>query len=229
MDGNLSLPSGYWSDNLAPTGAASLTVSNSLVADQGPLNFEVNGDADKKWEYKNNDAGFGDVKKLKIDWKGSKFDYKGDDGLKLKTTFIGGTETTLQIETSSSTGAFTVMVNGTVIEYDADRNVSANVDFEPYKDDNKKVFFTLPYQLQPDMVVNVSGSVTDSVVVGDHFDEGTVKFKLEALFDPALFPNAGGTVPETLEVFLALGDTVFAVGMIETADWDEIDDDQWKR
>lgn len=229
IDGHLSLPSGYWSDNLNPTGSATLILAGTVVTDQGPFDFEVKGSANRKWEYKDDDLVFGNVKKLKIDWKGSKFDFNGDAGLKLKTTFIGGTETTLQIETGSDIGAFTVMVNGTVIEYDASRNITANVDYEPYKDDNKKVFFTLPYQLQPDMTLQVSGSVDHNVLVADHYDEGTVKFKLESRFDPALFPDAGNTTPANLEFNLALGETVYGFGVIDAAAWDEIKDDQWKR
>ena len=90
-----------------------LVLGNNLVTDQGPFDFDISGSSDKKWEYKNDDAQFGDVKKIKIDWKGSEFDFKGDDGLKIKTTFIGGTETTLKIETGSNTGAFTVIINDT--------------------------------------------------------------------------------------------------------------------
>ncbi len=229
IDGNLLLPPGYWSDNLDPTGVVTLMVSNTVVTDEGPFPYSINGSASKKWEYRNDDPQFGDVKKSKIDWKGSKFDFEGDNGLKLKTTFIGGTETTLQIDVDNDTGPFTVMVNGTVIAYDAVRNINANVPFEAYKDDNKKVFYALPYQVRPDMQIQISGAVNHDVLVADHYNEGTVKFKLETRFDPAAFPEAGDTLPATLEIFVALGETVYGYGVIGPAQWDEIKDDQWKR
>jgi len=230
IDGNLSLPSGYWSDNLDPTGSVTLILADNNappVADQGPIDFEIVGSAGKKWKYKDDD-GVGDVRKFKVDWKGAKFKFDGDDGFKLKTTFIGGSETTLQIDVSNNTGAFMVSVNGTEIVYDADRNIVANVPFEADDDNNKKVVFTLPYQLQPAMTIEVTGESIYTIPVADYFDEGTVGFKLETIFDPALLPAMGDTLPARLELFLSLGETVFAFGVIDAADWDKIEDDQWK-
>lgn len=196
------------------------------VTTQGVHDFEVNNDNDK-WEYRNSDAGFGEVDELNIDWKGAEFKYDAGDGLKLKTRFVGGAETTLQIEAGGGTGAFTLMVNGTVIAYDADRNITANVEFDP-DGDNKKVSFTLPYQLQPEMLVQIDGAVQDSILVADHYKEGRVKFEFKVLFDAALVPDAGFTTPQTLGVSLVLGDTVFALGDVEQPDWGKIEDDKWE-
>ncbi|MBT8100410.1 MAG: thrombospondin type 3 repeat-containing protein [Gammaproteobacteria bacterium] len=231
ISGDLSLPSGYWTDNLAPTGSVTLTLAGAspAVADQGPIIFD--DVTEKKWKYRD-DEELGDVAKFEVDWKGAKFDFKADNDVKLKTIFIGGAETTLQIEADDDIGGFSVSVNGTEIVYDAQLNIVANVPFEADDDDNEKVEFELPYQLQTNMTLEVfdaGGVLINSIPVSEGYDEGRVKYKLETVFDPASFPAMGDTLPATLEVFLSLGDTVFAYGLIDSADWEKIETDKWKR
>ncbi|MGB5246860.1 MAG: thrombospondin type 3 repeat-containing protein [Woeseia sp.] len=234
IDGSLSIPSGYWTDNLDPIGSATVLLAGQNmppVADQSGINFEVKGDTNKKWSYKDKNSN-GDVTKFEVDWKGAKFDFDVDNGLKVKTTVIGATETTLLVDAKKVEGSFTITVNDSMISYDADRNITANVPYEADDDENKKVVFTLPYELKPDMIVSVTGPAGGtfySAPVADNYVEGTVTFKLETEFDPALFPDAGNTTPATLDLQLSLGNTVYGNGTIDAADWDDIAVDEWKR
>ncbi|MBT8084022.1 MAG: thrombospondin type 3 repeat-containing protein [Woeseia sp.] len=234
ITGGLSIPSGYWTDNLNPTGSVQVILAgnnSSPAVEQGPLVFEVKGDSDKKWTYKDKSGALG-VTKFEVDWKGAEFDYRADNDLKLETTFIGATETTLLVDAEKVDGAFTISLNDTMISYDADRNIVANVDFEADDDENKKVYFTLPYELMADSTLTITDSTSgtvESVAVADDYTEGTVKFKFEGLFDATVLPQAGNTTPATLEIFLSLGETVFAYGFVDEEDWDKIESDKWKR
>lgn len=232
VEAGLSLPTGYWTDNLDPTGSAKLVIGGNdspAAVDQGSISFEVKGDPPKKWKYTDKDAVIG-VTKFEVDWKGAEFDYETENDLKLETIFIGATETTLLIDAKKIDGAFTVNVHDTMISYDANRNIVSNVDYEADDDENEKVYFTLPYELMPDMTLMITyAGGAETASVANHYKEGSVNFKVEGLFDTALYPDAGNTTPATLEIFLSLGDTVFGNGFIDSADWDKIEADKWKR
>ena len=75
LDGKLNLPQGFWMDNLDPVGSAVITLAGVEVADQS-VEFELKGKEDDKWEYKDKENFYGNIKDFKIDWTGAKFDYK---------------------------------------------------------------------------------------------------------------------------------------------------------
>lgn len=233
IDGGLLIPSGYWTDNIAPTGSATVIVAGENsppVADQGPLSFDVKGKSDEKWAYRDK-SGNGAITQFEVDWDGAKFVYRASNDLRLKTTFIGGAETTLLVDAKKVDGAFTIAVHDVLISYDENRNITTSVPYEADDNQNKKVYFTLPFQLTPAMTVTITGAMgaIENIAVADHYDESMVTFKLNAAFDPASFPDAGNTTPATLEISMSLGDTVFAYGFIDSSDWTAITTGQWIR
>ncbi len=228
VDGKLYLPQGFWMDTLEPVGCGVTTLAGVKVANQS-VEFEIKGKKDDKWEYKDKENIDGPIKEFKIDWKGAKFDYKGDEGLHIHTHFIGGTETTLCIHCDHISGAFTVSVNGTTIAYNEERIITTGVEYEPQKDDNTHVHFPLPFQLTSDMTIEVSGAVELSIAVADDYEEGFVKFKLVSAFDSVSFPQGSESSPEELEIEISLGEapnTISGSDLIEA--WTKQDHKHWE-
>jgi len=226
--GKLYLPQGFWMDTLDRVGGVVTTLADVNVVDQSVV-FDLKGKDGKKWEYKDKGNIDGPIKEFKIDWKGAKFDYKGNEGLHIHTHHIGGTETTLCIHCDHISGAFTVSVNGTTIAYDEEKSVTTDLEYEPQKDDNTHVHFTLPLQLSPDMTIEVSGAVVLSIAVADYYEEGFVKFKLVSIFDPDFFPEGSETSPDELEIEISLGEnpnTISGSDLIEA--WTKQDDKHWE-
>ena len=225
--GKLYLPQGFWMDTLDPVGGVVTTLAGIEVANQS-VAFAIKGKDGHKWEYKDKENLDGPIKEFKIDWKGAKFDYKGDEGLHIHTHHIGGTETTLCIHCDKISEAFTVSVNGTTIAYDVDRIITTGVEYESQKDDNTHVHFTLPFQLSPDMTIEVSGAVELIIAVADYYEEGFVKFKLKSVFDSGLFPDGPGTSPDKLECVISLGDEISGSDLIGAEkSWTKKDDKHW--
>ena len=83
LDGKLYFPEGVWMDDLSPVGSAVITLAGVEVADQG-VEFDIKGKKDDKWEYKDKENLYGNIKKFKIDWKGAK---EGYAKFKLKSIF----------------------------------------------------------------------------------------------------------------------------------------------
>lgn len=227
--GNLHFPEGIWMDTLSPVGSAVITLAEVEVTDQS-VEFEIKGKNDDKWEYKDKENLFGPIKEFKIDWKGAKFDYKGDDGFHIHTHFIGASETTLCIHTGDVSGAFTVTIDETDISYDADRIITTDVEYESQKDDNSHVHFTLPFQLTSDMTVDVSGAVNLTIPVADYSKEFVAKFKVKSIFDPAAVPDGSATVPDELEYEISLGDPPVMGSDLIGGDkaWTKKDDKHWE-
>ena len=212
-------------NSLSPVGRAVVGLAGFGVADQG-VSFAITGKNHDKWEYKDKDNHNGNFKEYKIDWKGAKFDYKGD--LHLHTHFISGTETTFCIHTDRVSGAFAVDIDGTTIAYDADRNITTDVAYELQKDDNSHVHYTLPFQLTPHGMIRITGAVELDLYVADYYEEGYARFKLVSAFAAAQF-NGTGTLPDTLEFALTLGgDEKMISGGDLIVSWEKKDDKHWE-
>jgi len=219
--GKLYLPQGFWMDTLNPVGGVVTTLAGVEVANQD-VEFELKGKKGDKWEYKDKENSVGKIKEFKIDWKGAKFDYKGDEGLHIHTHHIGGTETTLCIHCDQISGAFTVSVYGTTIAYDEERSIKTDLDYELQKNNNTHVHFTLPFQLTPDMTIEVSGAVELSIAVADYCEEGFVKFKLVSAFDP------DSSSSDELEIEISLGEDPNTIsGRVLIDAWTKKDDKHW--
>ncbi|MBW2010621.1 MAG: hypothetical protein JRI32_02955 [Deltaproteobacteria bacterium] len=228
LNGKLYLPEGFWMDNLDRAGSAVITLAGVEVADQS-VEFEIKGKKGDKWEYKDKKNVNGTIKEFKADWREGKFDYHGDDGFHIRTHSIGGEETTLCIHTRHVSGAFTVAINGTTIAYDEERNITTDIEYEPQKKDNSRVHFTLPFQLTPEMPIEVSGAIELTINVADYYKGGYAKFKLKSIFDSGLFPQGAGSLPDTLAYVISLGD---GVDMISGSDlissWRKKDHKHWE-
>jgi hypothetical protein len=231
VEGKLYFPEDVWMDSLSPVGSAVITLAEVEVTDQS-VAFEITGKDENKWEYKNKDHLIGNITEYKIEWKEAKFDYHGDDKFHIHTHSIALNETILCIHTGDISGAFTVGINGTTIVYDADWNITTDVAYEPQKDDNSHVHFSLPFRLTSDMKIEVSGAIELIINVADDYDEGYGKFKIVSIFDPALFPDGTESLPDEVEYEITLGDdmsTITSGDLIGVEKvWTKKDDDHWK-
>jgi len=232
IDGKLYLPEGVGMNDLASAGNAVITLADVDVTDQD-VEFVTKGKNDEKWEYKDKKNDYGNIKEFKIDWKEAKFDYKGDSKFHIHTHGIGASETILCLHTGDVSGAFTVNIDGTTIAYDENGNVITDIEYEPQKEDNSHVHFSLPFQLTPDMTIEVTGAVEElSLNVADYFDEAYAKFKLVSAFEAGSFPDGTDTLPDTLEFNITLGDDPDIISGsdligVEKA-WTKKDDKHWE-
>jgi hypothetical protein len=221
VEGKLYLPEGFGMEDLAPAGSAVITLADVEVTDQD-VEFEVKGKNNDKWQYKDKKNHNGNIKEYKIDWKGSKFDYRGDDKFHIHTHYIGETETTLCIHTGKISEALMVTIDemtgmnsptggleydaGATIAYDEDRIITTSIEYEAHKAGNSHVHFSLPFRLTPDMMIRVSGALVETIDVADYFDEAHAEFKMVSAFDPGMFPGGWESSSETLELTLTFGE-----------------------
>ncbi|MGA1867764.1 MAG: OmpL47-type beta-barrel domain-containing protein [bacterium] len=205
VDGNLNFPNGIWMDNLSPVGSIVIRLAEVEIPEQS-VNFEITDKKNDKWEYKDKDNLYGNIKDFKIDWKGAKFDYHGDNKFHIHTHFIAGTETELCIHTDHVSETLAVIINGTSIAYDENKTITTAVEYEPQKDDNTHVHFTLPFQLTSDMTIKISGALNLTINVADYYKESSAKFKLVSSFDSMLFPKSSESSPDQLEYIIWFGD-----------------------
>jgi hypothetical protein len=214
LNGKLYLPEGIRMDTVSPVGSAMITLADIGATDQD-VEFEIKGKKGARWEYKDKKNLNGNIKEFKIDWKGAKFEYHGDNGFRIHTHFISGTETTLCIHTGRVSGDFTVTINGSADEntinygYDAATKrftIYTDIGYEPQKDDNTHVHFRLPFALTSDLKIGVNESIEFTINVADHYKEGYAKFKLVSIFDPGLFPDSSGSSPDKLKCVITLGE-----------------------
>ena len=224
--GKLYLPQGFWMDTLGPNGGVVTTLAGVEVANQD-VEFELKGKKGDKWEYKDKENSVCNIKEFKIDWKGAKFDYKDDDKFHIHTHFIGGTETTLCIHSDDTLWPFTVTIDETTIEYDGNGDITGDIegdDIDPQKDDNTHVHFTLPFQLSPDMTIEVTEAIELTIDVADYYEEGFVKFKLISVFNP----DSSWDSSDELKcvILLGLGDDMISGNDLIGA-WTKKDDKHW--
>jgi ELWxxDGT repeat protein len=231
LDGQLYFPKGVWTDNLNPGGSAVITLAGVEVTNQS-VNFEIKGKKNDKWKYKDKENFYGNIKEFKIDWKGAKFNYHGDEGLHIHTHLIDGTDTTFCIHSGHVSGAFTVTINETMLAYDEWRNITTDVEYEPQKDDNTHVHFTIPFQLTSDMTIEVSGAIKLNINVANYYKEGFAKIKLVSIFNSELFHDGTDSLSASLGYVITLGD---GMDMISVSDlmgvekgWTKKDDKHWE-
>jgi len=118
----------------------------------------------------------------------------------------------------------------TTIAYDADRRITTSIAYDSQKKaGNSHVHFTLPFRLSPDMTIEITGALVETIKVADYFDGAHAKFKLVSAFDPGLFPDGWKSSPETLEFTLTLGEgtnMITGKGLIDS--WEKKDRKHWK-
>lgn len=227
VHGEISLPVGKTYFDLNPSSTAIIDVATLAGTVNQNVVFEVKGDNGEKWEYKSNTGGVG-IKKYKINWKGSKFDYKQD--IHLKSNHIGQDTSTLEIDPKDVTGALSITVENVVIQIDEAGVVIVTPDtIEIDVDEGSEVEVELPFALTPDTIFYVTQEgVSDyEVLVSDYYTAGVGKFKIKARFDSGAMN--GDVRPATFSLELTLGELDFP-GLFEIfdADWDKLTDSKWK-
>jgi len=240
--GRLALPAGVSHLNVNSVGRGIVGISSLGNVIDESVDFTENSNANR-WRYNVNTA-LG-INKFRIDWNGSKFKYTNGP-LSIKTQHIGDNETELEI---SSCLPVTIDINGTIVTIDANDNVScsnasAKVDGDDDGDsddddsdggnsvdddgDDCTVGVRLPFDLTPDMVINITGSVNASVLVGDYYTAAVGKFKLHGRFD-ATGIDLSALTPKSLTLTIALGDEGFSGTLvIDEATWTKIKTKYWK-
>jgi len=230
LEGRMYFPEGVWKDTLSPTGSAEITLAGVGVTNQ-TLDFKIKGKKEEKWEYKAKKNVYGNIKEFKIDWKekAPKFDYKGD--LHIHTHSIADNETTLCIHSGHVSGAFTVSIDGTEIAFDWYRNIDTILAYESQKADNSHVHFTLPFQLTPDMTIEVAGEEELCLNVADYYEKSYAKFKLVSSFNPHDFDGTT-SLPDELEFNITLRDDTNEVSGEDLIGvqkvWTKQDDKHWE-
>jgi len=244
ISGKLALPSGVSHLTMNSVGQATIAISSLGNVIDGIVDFTERANGDK-WKF--NTASALGITKFHIDWKGSKFNYQNGP-LTIKTRHIGDDETELRI---TSCEAVTIDINGAIITIDeANDNVSCSHsgskidrDDDGDSDDSDSdggrghhsdddgdcsIGVRLPFALTPDMVVSISGSVNDSILVGDYYTAAVGKFKLHGRFDVAGI-TLSDLSPKTLDLTIALGDEGYSalLGISETT-WRQIKANHWK-
>ena len=225
--GKVALPLGVNYTEINPEGSATISVSSlGAVADESVM-FSTSASQGKKWEYESRGSGFG-ITKYKIDWQGSKFDYL-ENGLKLKARYVGTNETILEIEHQSSTLPITIDINGISITFETDGTVTSNSStLDMDIDDDSEVEVNLPFELTPDMMIDVGGSITGSILVSDYYTAAVGKLMIEAAFDTSGI-DPSSLSPETLAFEATLGEFGFSgIYFVDTSDWKKLTVKEWK-
>jgi len=155
--------------------------------------------------------------KFKIDWKGTSFKFK-ERGfpVALKSRLITTSETvlTVKLKDKEIDTPFTLDIAGqAIITFDGDGLViSCVIGLAPctaeqmeVKKPGKELILTLPFPLLNSSEMTLSGGVSKVIAVGDTLKEAVGRFKLEAKFDGALFPDGVATLPRTLDLAVSVG------------------------
>ncbi|MFT5151989.1 MAG: hypothetical protein ACI841_001976 [Planctomycetota bacterium] len=214
LSGEIALPMGVDYSELQAVAVAMVNVAGTdfLGVGAAPVIFEVNGGHNEHWKYRDDDAIHG-VTKFDIDWKGARFKY--DESVvpvKFESEVIMSTETVLIMEymMDDAGGAFTVDINGTLLEVDADGVVTSGdlpagaIEVEKT---GKKVALTLPFPLLESSTVIFGGAIGGTVMAADHYTNSLGRFKIEAEA-PALSSGAG-TVPRTAGAVIGVGGPLY--------------------
>jgi Bacterial surface protein, Ig-like domain/HYR domain/NHL repeat len=219
VDGEIGLPFGVDSSELTAQATVSLDLAGLnlvTVPSATPVLFEIKGKKNEHWEFDEKSIPFG-LTKFKIDWKGASFNFK-DHGfpVEFKSQLITTSETVLAVKLKEKDidTAFTLDIDGqALMTFDADSLVTSCVigldlctaEQLEVKKPGKELILTLPFPLLDSSEIRLSGGVATVIVVGDTLKESVGRFKLEAKFDGALFPNEETTLPRTLDLAVSVG------------------------
>lgn len=225
VNGTVALPVGRSYSEISPMGSLAVNLSSLGTVVKQSVTFSANGASGRKWEYK----GTSGLTEFKVDWEGERFDY--NQAIRLKSNHIGQNATTLEIDRKGVTGPLTIVVgtvNGATINIDemgAVTTVPSGLKVDA--DDDGEVEVELPFQLTPDMTITISGVVSATVNVADHYTVAVGKFEAEALFDPGIV--RGDVRPATLKVDATLGEVKFpGSASVNESDWTKLELKEWK-
>lgn len=239
--GRLALPAGLSQFDVNSVGSATVRLSDPLItviSESVDFIERANGN---KWAYES--SAVTGLNSFKIDWSGAKFSYQNGP-LSIKTRHIGEDKTSLEI---TSCSPVSVDINGTVVTIDENDVVTSSSpgtkidgdddgDSDDEDDDHGNTTdddgdctarVKLPFALTSDMVINISGSVTDSITVGGYMTAAVGKFVIEGKFDGSAI-NFSSLVPN-LQLTVTLGNEGFnGTLVIDQATWTKITSKGWK-
>jgi hypothetical protein len=238
--GRLALPAGVTHAAVNSVGRAIIGISSLGTVIDETVDFTESSNGNK-WKYKASPA-LG-LKKFMIDWDGAKFNYQ-NGFLTIKSDHIGDDETSIEINSCSPVN---VEINGVTVSIDANDVVTVNdattkVDGDDDGDSDVEdsdhgnsaddddgdcaVQVNLPFALTPDMVMTITGSVTDSITIGDYMTAAVGKFKIDGRFDPGTVDFS--TLTPSLDLTVTLGDQGFnATLVIDETSWTKVKPKYW--
>lgn len=228
LKGKVALPAGVSFQNVNSVGSATIGLSTLGNVVNESVDFSLHGNG-KKWKYDANPT-LG-IHKFKIDWHGAKFKYKNNN-IEIESRHFGIDATTLEIEFCKGfVGPVDIVIGSLAISIDANRSITVTgaTSYDIDNDDSEtEVEVVLPFALSTTEVINISGNVNNSILVGDYFTAAVGKFKLDAMFDVAgIDPNA--LDPKNLTLDMRLGDEGFSgIIVIDPDTWNKITDNKWK-
>jgi len=240
--GKLALPAGVSHFGINSVGSVRIDLSQPPVTaiDEPSIDF-TESTSGNKWKY--DVASALGVQKFKIDWNGTKFNYQNGT-LNMKSRHIGEDKTSLEI---TSCLPVVVDINGTTVTIDENDHVScssasAKVDGDDDGDSDAEdsdhgdttdddgdctVRIDLPFALTPDMVISISGSVTDTIVAGDYLTAAVGRFQIYGRFDDTAIDFS--TLVPHLALTVKLGDEGFSgTIVIDQSVWTRVTTKYWK-
>ena len=224
IHGTVALPDGILPAEVVPLGSLTMDIAGQPVLAES-LSLNVFGSDNNKWDFKSLPPGLG-ISQFAIHWDGANFDYK--DVVRLKTEFIGLTETALSVSQDASNHVVVLAINGITATI-VDGVCTVDPLTVPCEiDEDGEATVTLPFELLPEMqIVLTIGTWAPSIIpVADHYTAAGGKFKLDATVDPL---GLTGDSLATMALRMTLGADGFpgSVGVSE-AEWKKLSTKEWK-
>jgi hypothetical protein len=226
LHGRVVLPSGISHFDINPQGSVIVSLASLDEVINQSILFSAKREAGDKWEYKSESLDHG---KIKIDWKGAKFDYKGV--LHIKANHIGQNSSTLEIEREDLQGAYIVQIDSVMISVSENNMVTIDppylkVDVDDDEDEGE-VEIDLNFAITPAMDVIIRRpDMPDTIIpVQDHYTQALGKFELKAAFSSN--GVMGDVRPAQLDLYMTLGEAEFP-GSTSVQNWEKLKVDEWK-
>ena len=232
LKGEIGLPFGVNFSEVVPLALVSVDLAGIDILPEPltPIVFDVSGEDADEWEFDDPQAAL-NITKFNIDWKGTRFQFKQSGfPVRLKSQIITSSETvlTLTLKLKDLNGPLSIDIGGlATVDVDETGNITATVPFEIEKP-RKKATLTLPFALLDTTVIAFSGSVNESILVGDHLKASIGRFRIDLDFSESLFPSGASTTPRTLDLALFVGDQGYFGASLLGPDDLKVKQNKWK-
>ena len=209
IKGEIALPIGVNYTDLSPVSRLTLDVGPVTVVPSTALTYPVKGGKKDKWEY---DAATG-LTKVDIDWRGARFDFREKNfPVELKSSIITSDQTVLAFKWKEKdiNGAFSVGIDAATLSVSetgvVTETTSTGVGIE-VEQSGKEVTLTLPFPLTGSSQLTFGGALSShaTVSVATHMKSSVGRFRIEALFDPSVFPAGVATTPREITLQQSVG------------------------
>jgi len=228
LKGEIGLPFGVNFSEVAPVATASTDLGGTPILSSVALALTVEGEHADQWKFRDP---AGPITKFDIDWQGARYRFR-EEGfpVQLKSQLITGAETILSVKYKMDDvgAAFSIDIDGqATVNVDATGAVTASVPVEVEKP-GRKVTLRLPFALLDTSVITFSGALSRTVAVADGLKSSVGRFRMEATFDPALFPGGAATTPLDLDLALTIGAQAYpGTTSLDASDL-KVEAEQWK-